>query len=328
MTQAATGIFAKKAESTKPDAGAKVPAGTHPELARLLGMTHIIKGASPAELVKIDALEAAIRRADAIVAIRDALTDDVMRRFYPLMNTSLGFRTDRPNKRNPKPYEVHEVRVCMVEALLMGLRLTDNEWNIISDRCYVTREGFTRLLKEHHGLTDLKISPGIPSGDPSRGVVIPYSCVWRLDGVEQTLTASIPVRGGEYSTIDQLLGKGDRKIKARIWAKVTGSEVSADGEVEIDVDPAGADASNPGADRLAALKQTKKPDAGTQPPPEAAGAKAPTANANGDHGGPGGHEKEPPAHASGAADAEPPPGWKPGEPTKAKPGEVPAPWET
>jgi hypothetical protein len=84
----------------------------------------VIKGASPAELSRIPALEAAIKRADAIEKLRDALTDAVVRRFQPLMNTALGFRTDRPTKKNPEPYSIDEVRVCMIEALLIGLRLT------------------------------------------------------------------------------------------------------------------------------------------------------------------------------------------------------------
>lgn len=323
MTQAARGIFAHQSESSGQPSGrgAGVPAGTNPELAKLLSMDHVIRGASPESLCQLPALQAAVTRADAIEHLRAALTDEVMHRFYPLMNTSLGFRTDRPNSKYKEPYSVEEVRTCMVEALLIGLRLTDNQWNIISQRCYVTREGFSYLLREHPGLTDLKIVPGVPSGDKTRGVTIAYHCTWRLNGVEQSLDAVIPVSGGDYATLDLLLGKGDRKIKARIWAKVTGSEVSADGEVEIE--EAGTAKPDHASAALASLKQNGNGDTGKP----AAKAKEPAeAPSNG--------EAKPEADAppretrvSGDANAQPPAGWS-SKPEKAKPGTEPAPWET
>lgn len=236
--------------ATAPAASGGGNGGGGGELDRLLAMDLVIKGASPAELSRIPALEAAIKRADAIEKLRDALTDAVVRRFQPLMNTALGFRTDRPNKKNPEPYSIDEVRVCMIEALLIGLRLTDNEWNIISGRCYVTREGFSRLIREHEGLSDLQINVGVPAGDRTKGVTIRYECSWRIDGKPQSIEATIPVRGDEWSTLDQLLGKGDRKIKARIWAKITGSEVSPDGDVE----DAGGTPTASGKDHVAAAR--------------------------------------------------------------------------
>lgn len=332
MTQAAPrGIFSNQAErkplGQQAGRGDGVPTGTSPELATLLSMDHVIRGASPESLCLLPALEAAVTRADAIERLRDALTDDVMHRFYPLMNTSLGFRTDRPSKKNPEPYSVNEVRNCMVEALLIGLRLTDNEWNIISQRCYVTREGFSRLLREHRGLTDLKIVPGVPNGDKTRGVTIAYHCTWRLNGVEQTLDVVIPVSGGEYATLDQLLGKGDRKVKARIWAKVTGSEVSADGEVEIeDVAAAKPDHANAA---LASLKQNGNGEARkpTEKPAETTKAKEPAQAPSNGEAHPEAATSPQEGRVSGDANAQPPSGWT-SVPSKPKPGEQPAPWET
>jgi len=297
-------------------------------------MEHVIRGASPASLAQVPALQAAITRADAIEQLREALTDDVMRKFLPLMNSALGFRCDRPNGKNKEPYSIDEVRTCAVEALLMGLRLTDNEWNIISGRCYVTREGFTRLLRECPGLTDLKISPGVPRGKTSEGVVIDYRCTWRIGEVEQSLDASVPVRGGEYATIDQLLGKGDRKIKSRIWAKITGSEVSADGDVEIETDhPTKPD------DRLAKAKEDleqlrreaaakqpnapKNPEAAPQPGAQETAKDVPDQNAKA-----AGVSDPPQEKVSGSADAQPPAGWESPKPPAdaAKPAASSRPW--
>jgi hypothetical protein len=241
-----------------------------PDLARLLAMDHKIKSASPSELSKLPALEAAIKRAEVIEELKAALTDQVMDRFLPLMNTALGFRTDRPNKRNPTPYTKDEVRDCFVEALLLGLRLTDNEWNIIALRCYVTREGLTRLLCDHPGLTDLKIDAGVPLGDKARGVTVAFKCSWRLNNIADELEAVIPVRGDEYATLDQLLGKADRKIKARIHARVTGSTLTREGEVEYELEGA-----QKPSDTQSALDTLKARQAEAAKPAAAASAPAP-----------------------------------------------------
>jgi hypothetical protein len=204
----------------------------NPDMVRLLAMQHRIESASPLALSKLPALEAAIKRADVIEELRAALTDQVMDRFLPLMNTALGFRTDRGTKKAPTLYSKEEVRTCFVEALLLGLRLTDNEWNIISGRCYVTVEGFTRLLRDHPGLTDLKIDAGVPMGDRTRGVTVAYQCSWRLNGVRDTMDVTIPVRGDEWATLDQLLGKAARKIRHRIYTRITGSLFTPEGAVD------------------------------------------------------------------------------------------------
>lgn len=242
-----------------------------PDLARLLAMQHKINGARTAELSKLPALEAAIKRAEAIADLKAALTDDVMDYFLPLMNTATGFRTDRPNARNPNLYTKEEVRMCFIEALFLGLRLTDNEMNIISGRCYVTVEGFTRLLFEHPGLTDLKIEPGVPVGDKATGVTVSFQCSWRLHGVADTLESKIPVRGDAYATLDQLLGKAARKIRHRIYNRITGTVFTPEGEVDI-----GSEETAPRhSDTRAALDTLKSRQTEAAKPAAAASAPAP-----------------------------------------------------
>lgn len=235
MTQASSNSLYGSNNSVVNHAAAKQaanpPVGTSRELAALLALDSTIRAASPIVLAGLPTLEAAIRRADAIEAIRGALTDDVMRRFYPLMNTALGFRCDRPSAKNREAYSVESVRGVFVEALLIGLPLTDNRFNIIADRLYVTREGFTFLLANQPGLTDLRIEYGVPV-TKNGGAVVPCEASWLLNGVHDNIVASIPVRTDQYSSIDQTLGKADRKIKARIYNRINGSVFTPDGEVE------------------------------------------------------------------------------------------------
>ena len=71
----------------------------------------------------------------------------------PLMNTKVGFRTDRDGKpdkngRVKPPYEVATVREAIIDAAIIGLLPTGNQFNIISSTMYPTKEGYTALLKK------------------------------------------------------------------------------------------------------------------------------------------------------------------------------------
>ena len=79
--------------------------------------------------------------------LREAMTDQVMDEvFMPLMNTKIGFLTDRngkPDSRgNVKPlYSRSVVRDCIIDAVSIGLLPTGNQMNILAERMYPTKEG-------------------------------------------------------------------------------------------------------------------------------------------------------------------------------------------
>ena len=182
-----------------------------------------------------EALKVAFERSGAIRDLRELLTDPVMREFLPLMNTPLGFRCDRPNKRNQEPYSIDEVRNVFVQALLWGLPLVGNMFNIIAGQCYITVDGFGYLLKQLEAsekkVTDLEIIPDIPRRSTG-GAVVPFRATWRQNGTEQCITSAVPVRTDEHSTVDQTLGKALRKIRARVYQVITGTTFTRDGDVE------------------------------------------------------------------------------------------------
>ncbi len=97
---------------------------------------------------------AAFNAAQVIGLLREALTDEVMNAvFMPLMNTKVGFRTDRDGKPDkngrPKPlYDIPTVRDAIIDAAIIGLLPTGNQFNIISGTMYPTKEGYTVLLKK------------------------------------------------------------------------------------------------------------------------------------------------------------------------------------
>lgn len=56
-------------------------------------------------------------------ALRELLTPDIMKDVRALMNTPLGFRTDRDPARGEKPYDDDTVRDAVIAALMGGLPL-------------------------------------------------------------------------------------------------------------------------------------------------------------------------------------------------------------
>jgi hypothetical protein len=145
----------------------------------------------------------------------------------PLQGSSLGFRTDKDSQGG---YPEAVVIECATEALLRGLRLTGNEWNIIGGRCYVAQAGCARLVSTYPGLTDLEHAPGVPVMG-NGGAIVEYTMRWKLDGVAMGMTRRIPVRVNGGMGMDAVLGKAKRKMLAAVYERLTGSVLS-EGEPE------------------------------------------------------------------------------------------------
>ncbi len=179
-----------------------------------------------------DHLMRSVWMARAIDRLRVLLTNQLMDLVVmPLMNTRLGFKTDRPNRSNPTPYSREEVRECVVEALIRGAFLVGNEFNIIAKSCYCTKEFFQRKIREFPELTDFVPLPGIPRLC-NGGAIVPYTCSWKLNGQAMTITREIPVKVNEQMGSDAIIGKSDRKMWATVFGILTGSQQSVpDGDV-------------------------------------------------------------------------------------------------
>lgn len=168
--------------------------------------------------------------ANAIVALREALTDEVMKPIMSLQGSPLGFRTDRDRDKD-KGYPVDTVRECAISALLKGVQMTGNQFNIISGRDYITKEGFTALLKNVPGLT-YSIDLGLARLKEDKGAVVSPKITWQRNGGEphnKTLELAIRVNAGMGH--DAILGKAERKAKCWLYNEVTGnSYTDADAE--------------------------------------------------------------------------------------------------
>lgn len=180
---------------------------------------------------------------DAALAVCDAMADlrahfdrpEIRTRIQSLQDTPIGFRTDSdPKVFNKKKqayqtaYEWPVVRDCAIEAVLRGLQLVGNQFNIISARTYVTREGFEFLIRKAPGISEFTPTFGVPA-NRTGGVIVPCSAAWKQHGVSRTCTADIPVKSDEYAGADQHIGKAVRKFLKRCYEMMTG-QVLAEGD--------------------------------------------------------------------------------------------------
>lgn len=175
---------------------------------------------------------AALDLADAIQQLRDIFDQpEVKSRIESLCDTPLGFRTDKdPKVKNRKtgqynePYGWPIIRDAAIEAVLRGLQLAGNQFNIIAGRFYCTKEGFEHLIKKLSFVTEFRPIIGIPVAK-NGGVTIDCSATWNQHGKEQSISAQIPIKTTDSSTADQCIGKAKRKFFERCYAAMSGNSM-------------------------------------------------------------------------------------------------------
>lgn len=183
----------------------------------------------------------------AVAKMRDALNDKVMTSLVKLKNSKMGFRTD---ESNGFVYPVQVVRDCIIEAATLGLQCTGNQFNIIGGNMYVTKEGFTYLLRglaRAGQLKDMKFifHPAVISESSTQGTrkdgsqyqvieregLAKVDMSWVFDGVPGSETLEFCIRVNKGMSQDAVLGKAERKAKAWLFNHLTDQAVS-DGEAE------------------------------------------------------------------------------------------------
>ena len=182
------------------------------------------------------------------VAIKNMRTE--LKPYLPsikyLMDSHLGFRTDREGK---PPYSDDTITDCIITAAMQGLNPAGNQFNIIAGNCYITKQGITHLLKKVKGLTDMKLNFGIPVLK-SGGALVSFHAAWKLNGKSDSMAGDVPVKLNNQMGSDGAIGKAERKVKVRMYAQITGSELT-DGEVNEDIPMKAVEKVNP----LDALEQ-------------------------------------------------------------------------
>jgi hypothetical protein len=185
--------------------------------------------------------------ARAMQGLRELLSPDVMGDVMMLQNTPLGFLTDKPQGG----YPVEVVRDCVIVALLSGFKVTGNEFNVITGKFYMTKEGARARLLSWPGISNVEIELGVPQVAGDKGALVEAVAKWRLDGRQHELACTkptaaldrdtrIPVRVNAGMGVDAILGKAIRKLYARILERLTGMQLdqedaSTDGVIDATV---------------------------------------------------------------------------------------------
>lgn len=171
---------------------------------------------------------AAFIAVNVIALLREALTDEVMDKvFMPLMNTKVGFLTDRNGRPNKKGYTAplytrDVVRDCIIDGVTIGLLPTGNQFNIIAERMYPTKEGYTSLLRKLG--VKYFIDTSYDKGQAQGFAEIPCKISYEYNGEKNGFTIIATVKKDDYSSHDQLRGKAERKAKKALYEYITGCD--------------------------------------------------------------------------------------------------------
>jgi len=220
---------------------------THAALAeRMTQLDAVSKNCQLSATAGDEPFTAALKTADAIVELRALLTAETMATIMELMNTPLGFLTDRTGRpgRNGevKPlYTADEARDAIIEATLRGFYVVGNEFNIIAARFYAAKAGLRRKVMQFPGMSEFRDVVSVPRVHVDKGgALVTTKATWKLNGILDSFEAEFAVKGDQYAGADSYAGKAERKMLNRILARLSGI-TTPEGEVgEGEGDPAPA----------------------------------------------------------------------------------------
>jgi hypothetical protein len=178
-----------------------------------------------------------VKVARAIVDMKAAMSSDVMAPIMALMNTGIGFATDKdPSKPGKdgapaRPYTEDVIKDVVIEAKLRGFHVVGNEFNVIAGRFYAAKAGLKRKVKTHPGVTDYRDTFEIPNVNGVAGnVAVKCKASWKLNGVPDELAREFNIRVNQYMGPDAVLGKAERKMLRAVHDALTG-HTTEDGDV-------------------------------------------------------------------------------------------------
>ena len=177
---------------------------------------------------KIAGFEKAHLVASAIEHLKTMLTPEYMKPIMALQGNKLGFRTDKDKVGG---YDMTVVKNCLIEAVLVGLQPTGNQFNIIAGNMYPTKEGCGYLLNNFNGLK-FEIICGLPKVNSDKtGAAVDVNIKWTLNNESNEKVIPIPIKIDSYASVDSIIGKATRKGRAWLLSTITGVEIT-DGEIE------------------------------------------------------------------------------------------------
>jgi hypothetical protein len=156
-----------------------------------------------------------------LVQIKNQISGKVLEIVKDLMNTGIGFKTDKPT------YSDEIIKNCVTQAIMHGLRIHGNEFNILGGNFYATKEGLERIVNRNPDLEKKIIikSRGFKKSPETEIWALSYEYEFKLkDRQEIKDDVTVYVRGkqGNYEIpLDAVLGKARRKVLKTIYNQMT-----------------------------------------------------------------------------------------------------------
>jgi len=136
--------------------------------------------------------------------------------FMPLQGKKIGFKSD-------KVYGWEVVRDSVIEAVMTGVDVVGNEFNIIAGNCYITKEGMSKLLGKETGLS-YSITPMIPTTNGKEALI--KMCIeWTYNGTKDKRDIDFCIKTNSYMGSDAIIGKATRKARAWLLMHITGQDI-------------------------------------------------------------------------------------------------------
>lgn len=215
------------------------------------------------ELQLADDVSYTFKAAAVVQSLRNLLTQNVVEHYFiPLMGTRIGFLTDHDKEdksgRKPEPYGWETVRDCVIDGACRGLAPVGNQINIIAGNMYPTKEGYTALLKRI-GVKYFITKSEDKSAPGSQTAKIECKIYFEYNGNKSDYTFVATPKKNQFSSLDQLQGKAERKAKKSLYEYLTGIDL---GDADEDSGPVD-DQSGAVADRKAIMRGKTETEAPT-----------------------------------------------------------------
>ena len=176
---------------------------------------------------KLAGFALSIARANVASIIRESLSDDMMKGVFDMENKKYGFLTD---KTGTEKYTKEVIKDCFIEASMKGVEPTGNQFNIISGKCYVTKEGCREILKKNK--VQYELFPSFSKKIENGGTVLPVRVEWVNDlGKKEFRELILSVQGHDKVSEAARKGMAERDAMAWLIDHLTNNPVSV-GEVE------------------------------------------------------------------------------------------------
>lgn len=171
----------------------------------------------------------------AVNKLREALSEPgVLAILKGLAGTPLGFKMDRDT------YPDHVIVNCCAEAILRGLPLVGNCFNIIGEGFYTTKEGFELLVPQRAKYSvKFEVAPissqlreaGGHIRVRASGQYKPHGAPADTDNEKLAVEYNVRLNRRNKVAEENVEGKAKRKWLRDVWARLTGIELS-DGELD------------------------------------------------------------------------------------------------